>query len=553
MWRHAAFLSLVVFIGCGSGGGTSTVTPPANYSVAGHVYYSGTTIPVSGVTIEIGESQFTTSEDGRFELGSVGEGNQVVIASKQGYDSYRSSLAVSSSLVFDIFMTSQQFTSIISGSIQTPPPNSSPVSGARVTILNPDGSNSSLSSQTDGIGYYQVPAVPQGLRTIVVEKPLYGIVAADIFVSNSNYSYSQYLSPLSNIELPDIINTDMTLIAFNSPYIVGPEGTTIAPGAVVSVEAGVEIIGSENLGTSRITVAKGAFLVMTGEEEYPVQLRDVGIKIHGAADLYHFHMLRQGINIGAWPSAQGQTDAVSISDGIIIENDYSGLILNRGWDDPDWEISRITVRGCGTGLVVRGFTHTGTVVRIDNSEFSECTDGVTLEMFDSYGDIVLDQCKIVSNTANGVRVRSVAGANSSVSTLHLNSCIVSDNGDNGIYLEERKSFDCNLVDVNLERNGHYAISTENVRGGYIISLGNCNVVDNALGAVRLWRRRTISGWPIAELDAENNWWGVAPPDPGQFILECSNEYGPDCLGPVEDHTPWSESRNLNGADQLDYP
>ena len=65
-----------------------TMTVIAYGYLAGYTYYSGTTIPVSGVSVNIDDEYYTTGTDGYFILNNIAIGNVLLTATKDGYDQY---------------------------------------------------------------------------------------------------------------------------------------------------------------------------------------------------------------------------------------------------------------------------------------------------------------------------------------------------------------------------------------------------------------------------------------------------------------------------------
>jgi uncharacterized protein (TIGR02145 family) len=156
-------------------------------SLSGYAYYAGTTIPVSGVTVNIGTSSNTTSSSGAFEIKDIIVGTYEMKATKQGYDNFIKSVSITENdQSVNVSMTSAEYTHQLRGTILSNSDNM-PISGATVTVLNPDGSDSELRSTTSSTGFYQVPTVPQGLRTVVARYPFYDDFEIEIFMSNSDY------------------------------------------------------------------------------------------------------------------------------------------------------------------------------------------------------------------------------------------------------------------------------------------------------------------------------------------------------------------------------
>lgn len=168
--------------------------PPSD--VTGFVYFSGTTIPVSEVIVKIGELQSKTSSDGKFSIKS-NMGNQLVQASKDGFDPYSKNINVSdTSNQIIIELTSDTYTSRLYGTVKNE--KGLPIPGIPVILLNPSGEESNLKTTTDASGYYQLPSVPQGNRIIHFKKVYpYGEFKANLLITSSDYSLSLILIDLS--------------------------------------------------------------------------------------------------------------------------------------------------------------------------------------------------------------------------------------------------------------------------------------------------------------------------------------------------------------------
>ena len=168
--------------------------PPG--TVTGYVYYSGTTIPISGVTVNIGSMQTTTGSDGKFSLNS-NYGNQQIQATKDGYDTFTKNVNIidgANSVIIEL--TSGIYTRNVFGTISNESGEGIP--GIPVVLLNPDNKESNLQTTSDSKGYYQLPSVPQGTRVIVFKQTNpYDEFKSSIFISNSDYPFSPVLIDLS--------------------------------------------------------------------------------------------------------------------------------------------------------------------------------------------------------------------------------------------------------------------------------------------------------------------------------------------------------------------
>jgi hypothetical protein len=158
-------------------------------SLSGNVYYSNTTIPVSGVLLSIDGKTATTGSDGKYSITDIRDGNQTLTATKDGFDNYSVSKQITSgSNKHDVEMTSYLYAHNLKGTVTSLTLNGyGPIAFCQVVVLNPDGSESNLKSQTSSTGFYQIPTVPQGNRTIRFTANNHESTELNIFMANSDY------------------------------------------------------------------------------------------------------------------------------------------------------------------------------------------------------------------------------------------------------------------------------------------------------------------------------------------------------------------------------
>lgn len=131
-------------------------------TVSGKVVYAGTSIPLSGVNIELGPFSSLTATDGTFVLFHIAPGYNTIEASKTGFDTYTETEDISSNKAYIVSMTSGIETKKVYGSVKTI--DSIPLNGIRIIMLNEDKTESSLTGITDNNGDYQISSVPKGAR-----------------------------------------------------------------------------------------------------------------------------------------------------------------------------------------------------------------------------------------------------------------------------------------------------------------------------------------------------------------------------------------------------
>jgi hypothetical protein len=155
--------------------------------VEGYTFYASTTIPVAGVLISVAGKTSTTESNGFYQIQDVPSGNHTLTATKEGYDTYSSNIEFQTGdNSLNIEMTSALNTHNLYGYVISSALNT-PVAFCEVVVLNPDGTESNLKTQTSSNGYFQIPTVPQGSRIIRFTHNDHELLETSIFMANSNY------------------------------------------------------------------------------------------------------------------------------------------------------------------------------------------------------------------------------------------------------------------------------------------------------------------------------------------------------------------------------
>ncbi|MCH8838501.1 MAG: carboxypeptidase regulatory-like domain-containing protein, partial [Candidatus Marinimicrobia bacterium] len=188
--------------------------PPVS-SVLGHIYYSGTTIPLPGALVSLGEISHTTGTSGFYRLDEVLTWQQTIIANKPGFDPYSQTIEVpSEGLSHDAYLTSTVYTSSIHGVVTNILSNN--LVNAKIVILNPNSSESELWTTTDSDGYYALPTILQGTRTLSFSRVNYDTLIATIFLYDQELQYnarltSSFIDPLLDLSVAPLSGRQMLL------------------------------------------------------------------------------------------------------------------------------------------------------------------------------------------------------------------------------------------------------------------------------------------------------------------------------------------------------
>jgi uncharacterized protein YegP (UPF0339 family) len=149
-----------------------TIQVSEGLTMRGYTYYAGTTIPVPGVEVSIGKFSTISDENGYYMIRHLKEGNEQIIATRDGFDRYESTEYVDHPRsTYHIPMTSCTETVKISGYVRTV--YHLAFEGLKVVLLNPDQAESDLVGYTDQHGHYEIERVPLGTRKLMIsnEKP----------------------------------------------------------------------------------------------------------------------------------------------------------------------------------------------------------------------------------------------------------------------------------------------------------------------------------------------------------------------------------------------
>ncbi len=146
------------------------LTEPVFGDVSGYAYFSNCEVPVPGVTVSADAKTAVTDSSGFFTIRGIPVGSCTLRAEKDGYSSAELTVTVikSVNLKVNLSMLSALYTSRVSGTVKGS--DSLPVSGATVTMLNPDLTESQITATTNAAGFYKLYYVPLGQRKILARK-----------------------------------------------------------------------------------------------------------------------------------------------------------------------------------------------------------------------------------------------------------------------------------------------------------------------------------------------------------------------------------------------
>lgn len=163
--------------------------------VSGRLFFAGTQIPVTGALVAIGSIRDTTDADGAFALADVPTGMQTIEATRSGFAPVTAELDVSGSgTIWNAWLTTQTHAHTIEGTVRNSRGHG--VYPAVGTLLNPDGSESDLTTLTAEDGRYVLPAVPDGTRVVRWEHYYYELLDRSLVVSATSPAHDAELVAL---------------------------------------------------------------------------------------------------------------------------------------------------------------------------------------------------------------------------------------------------------------------------------------------------------------------------------------------------------------------
>lgn len=160
-------ISLTVTDGRASVTRSRTIQVAEGLLLEGYTYFSGTTIPVPGVKVTIGKFTGYSDDNGYFVFPHLKEGTAMLQASKEGFDESSTGVYLQnarSSILIE--MSSGTRSRQIGGQIRTV--DHLTFGGLKVSLLNPDFTESELHGFTDAGGQFVIPSVPLGTRYLMV-------------------------------------------------------------------------------------------------------------------------------------------------------------------------------------------------------------------------------------------------------------------------------------------------------------------------------------------------------------------------------------------------
>lgn len=160
-----------------------------------YVYHTGCKIGIPDATIEIINSSAVTNSSGYSYLKNVPLGNISIKTTKEDFDDAITEVQVRSSGRVELSMTSQIYTTTITGTIRDEE-TARLRSGLEITMLNPDGTDSDLKSTTDINGFFRIRRIPTGLRTLTIK--FTGVIVHEERIELTNTEYQM------DVDLPAI-------------------------------------------------------------------------------------------------------------------------------------------------------------------------------------------------------------------------------------------------------------------------------------------------------------------------------------------------------------
>ena len=152
--------------------------------LSGNVYFSATEIPVGGALIKLDQRTVTSNIQGKYRIEGIA-GKYHLVAQKEGFHSYYTDIVISEGVTnLDIDLTSIDYTCTLLGYVRGSYTGSLQP-GIVVVLLNPDGRDSKIITETTEEGFFRLFNVPLGERTIVARSEGVIVFQETYFFENS--------------------------------------------------------------------------------------------------------------------------------------------------------------------------------------------------------------------------------------------------------------------------------------------------------------------------------------------------------------------------------
>ncbi|MCD6345833.1 MAG: hypothetical protein J7L96_00290 [Bacteroidales bacterium] len=177
------------------------VTKSPGGTLEGFISFAGTLIPVSEVSLSLATRFLLSDTLGLFTFSEIPFGSYSLECTKSGFEVLIKEVAIEPDKLttVELSMVSGEHTSKVYGIVRDQYGNN--LEDAYVTLHNPDGTESEISTSTNFSGYYELFKIPHGLRKIVITKSPDDINKYIEYVSNS---YIKGAESEVNIEMQSI-------------------------------------------------------------------------------------------------------------------------------------------------------------------------------------------------------------------------------------------------------------------------------------------------------------------------------------------------------------
>ncbi|MHC9539176.1 MAG: carboxypeptidase regulatory-like domain-containing protein [Vulcanimicrobiota bacterium] len=263
-------LALLIFAcllpGCGgdSGGSSdgsyyrsdSSANPTTTGTVKGTVYDVATGTKLAYATVTIAGLSTTSDSEGNYSISGVPVGTQTITVSKSGFQTYTSTLQVSSTGADTEYTVYLPVDTTTVGTVQgtvTDQTTSAKLSGVTVSI-------GTLTTTTDANGAYTIQNVPAGTQTIAATKTGYTAVSSSVSVTagqttTKNISMSPGTAQVGTVQGTVTDQTTSAKLSGVSVAIGTLTATTDANGAytIQNVPAGTQTITATKTGYTAVS------------------------------------------------------------------------------------------------------------------------------------------------------------------------------------------------------------------------------------------------------------------------------------------------------------
>jgi len=190
----------------------------------GNTFFTGCLVPVAGAKLTVADHSAISDANGRFEIKDIPFGTHQAEATKTDFNTATQSVIITSGGTTEsvFHLSSVTYTGQVHGAIRDQDGKS--VTGAIIVLLNPDQTESYLTTTSDAQGNYTLEDIPKGDRILLARKNpddsyRYNPVQNEVSLSGSDLVLNIEIQSFSLV--PFVVTQPASIVSYNFATIGG--------------------------------------------------------------------------------------------------------------------------------------------------------------------------------------------------------------------------------------------------------------------------------------------------------------------------------------------